>query len=152
MNRVGPLLAAIFGFFLLSSGSALAQQDAPRLTGPDPMPGSVPAPQLAEPETDIGRHMRNYPEQPPVIPHDIDGYQLTLSSNTCLTCHKRQYIEESGAPMVSVTHYQDRDGQMLGDVAPRRYFCTQCHVPQTRARPLVVNGFTDMLDLVREGR
>ena len=26
--------------------------------------------------------------------------------------------------MISVTHFMDRDGQMLADVAPRRYFCT----------------------------
>jgi cytochrome c-type protein NapB len=148
--RATYLLAIACGLAAMAA-TALAQQDAPRLTGPHPMPEAVPAPQLAEPVTDIGRHMRNYPEQPPVIPHDIDGYQLTLSTNTCLTCHKRQYIEESGAPMVSVTHYQDREGQMLGDVAPRRYFCTQCHVPQTSAKALVGNTFTDMLDL-GEGR
>ena len=102
---------------------------------------------LAEPVTDIGRQMRNYPEQPPVIPHDISGYQLTLQTNTCMTCHKRQYVERSGAPMISITHFQDRDGQMLADVAPRRYFCTQCHVQQTDAQPLVENLFVDMLEL-----
>jgi nitrate reductase (cytochrome), electron transfer subunit len=46
--------------------------------------------------------------------------------------------------MISVTHFMDRDGQVLADVTPRRYFCTACHVQQTDARPLVPNSFTDM--------
>ena len=76
--------------------------------------------------------MRNYPEQPPVIPHSIEGYQLTLNTNRCLDCHKREFTEGSGAPMISVTHFMDRDGQVLADVTPRRYFCTACHVPADR--------------------
>ena len=92
--------------------------------------------------------MRNYPEQPPVIPHRIEGYQLSLATNRCLSCHRRQYVEASGAPMISVTHYADRAGQVLADVAPRRYFCTQCHVTQTDAQPMVENTFTDMNDLI----
>jgi cytochrome c-type protein NapB len=28
------------------------------------------------------RRPRNYPEQPPVIPHSIDGYQLTLKGTS----------------------------------------------------------------------
>ena len=35
------------------------------------------APPLDRPIIDDVRRMRNYPEQPPVIPHSIDGYQLT---------------------------------------------------------------------------
>ena len=89
--------------------------------------------------------MRNYPEQPPIIPHSIDGYQLSLKTNRCLDCHRRQYTEGSGAPMISVTHFMDRDNQVLADVTPRRYFCTACHVPQTDAQPLVPNTFEDML-------
>ena len=41
----------------------------------------------------------------------------------------------------------DRDGQMLADVSPRRYFCTACHVPQADAQPLVDNTFKDMSEL-----
>lgn len=135
------------GLASLLAAAAYAATDAPRLTGPAAFTEAPEAPRLAEVQDDTGRRMRNYPEQPPVIPHEIDGYQLTLNTNTCLTCHRRQYIEGSGAPMISVTHFQDRDGQMLADVSPRRYFCTQCHVPQTGARPLVDNRFVDMLDL-----
>ncbi len=117
----------------------------PRLTGAAQPMEPVPAPPLARPITDDKRVMRNYPEQPPVIPHSIDGYQLTLQTNRCLDCHRRQFTEGSGAPMISVTHFMDRDGQVLADVTPRRYFCNACHVPQTDAKPLVPNEFEDML-------
>lgn len=119
----------------------------PRLTGAaDPM-GDVRAPPLDRPVVDDVRRMRNYPEQPPVIPHSIDGYQLTLGTNRCLSCHRREFTEGSGAPMISITHFMDRDGQVLSDVTPRRYFCTACHVQQTDARPLVPNMFRDARDI-----
>ena len=121
------------------------RQIVPRVTGGAQPMGDVPAPPLARPITDDKRMMRNYPEQPPIIPHSIDGYQLTLKTNRCLDCHRRQYTEGSGAPMISVTHFMDRDSQVLADVTPRRYFCTACHVPQTDAQPLVPNTFEDML-------
>ncbi|MDR6819892.1 cytochrome c-type protein NapB [Neorhizobium sp. 2083] len=93
------------------------------------------------------RKMRNYPDQPPIIPHSIEGYQLSVNTNRCMSCHKRELTEGSGAPMISVTHYMNREGQMLADVSPRRYFCTACHVPQADARPLVDNTFKDMSEL-----
>jgi cytochrome c-type protein NapB len=93
--------------------------------------------------TDI-RQVRNYPDQPPVIPHQIDNYQIDLNANKCLTCHSRTAVEVSQAPMVSVTHFMNREGQTLAAVTPRRYFCIQCHVPQTDARPLVGNSFVDV--------
>ena len=143
--RLIVLIAVGFGAI---TAAALAA-DAPRLTGPTPALESPTAPPLARQLSTEGRRaMRNYPEQPPVIPHAIEGYQLSLAANRCLTCHRRQYTEASGAPMISVTHYTDRDGQMLADVSPRRYFCTVCHVPQTDAQPLVENTFIDMNELV----
>ena len=33
----------------------------------------------------------------------------------------------------------DRDRQTLAAVSPRRYFCTQCHVPQLEVEPIVGN-------------
>ena len=117
----------------------------PRLTGPAEPMDSVPAPPVPDARTSDVRPMRSYPEQPPVIPHSIEGYQLTLGTNRCLECHRRQYTSLVGAPMISITHFMDREQQMLADVAPRRYFCTACHVPQTDARPLVDNTYRDML-------
>jgi cytochrome c-type protein NapB len=122
-----------------------APQIVPRVTGAASPMGDVPASPLARPVIDDKRLMRNYPEQPPIIPHSIENYQLTLKTNRCLDCHRRQFTEGSGAPMISVTHFMDRDGQVLADVTPRRYFCTACHVQQTDAQPLVPSTFKDML-------
>jgi nitrate reductase (cytochrome), electron transfer subunit len=133
---------------LLAVTVAALAADAPRLTGPEPFTEETPAPPLPQEEADDLRRQRNYPDQPPVIPHAIRDYQIDLNANRCLTCHSRKFTERSQAPMISVTHYQDRDGNFLAAVAPRRYFCTACHVPQTTAEPLVENRFVDMDELL----
>jgi len=147
------LLGAVLSASIVLLTGAIYAQNAPkivpRVTGNASPMNEVPIPPIARPITDDRRVMRNYPEQPPVIPHSIDNYQLTLRTNRCLDCHRRQYTEASGAPMISVTHFMDRDGQVIADVTPRRYFCTACHVQQTDAAPLVQNTFQDML-LVRD--
>jgi len=96
------------------------------------------------------RSKRNYPMQPPLIPHDIRGYEVNLQVNKCMSCHARRRTEESQAPMISVTHYMDRDGNFLAEISPRRYFCNQCHVNQTAARTVVENEFEDMDELLEE--
>lgn len=87
------------------------------------------------------RSPRNYPEQPPTVPHSIRDYQVDKNFNQCLSCHSRSRSPETGAPMVSVTHFWDRDNQALAAVSPRRYFCLQCHVPQHDVAPIVGNDF-----------
>src|SRR3954471_21808808 len=149
LKRFRTLAGALLGGMLVFACGAIYAQNAPqivpRVTGAASPMDDVPAPPLARPIVDDKRKMRNYPEQPPIIPHSIDGYQLSLKTNRCLDCHRRQYTEGSGAPMISVTHFMDRDSQVLADVTPRRYFCTACHVSQTDAQPLVPNTFEDML-------
>ncbi|TNC48566.1 hypothetical protein FHG66_13545 [Rubellimicrobium rubrum] len=54
------------------------------------------------------------------------------------------------APMVPVTHYMDRSGQVLAEVSPRRFFCTACHVPQYPVDPTVENTFIDTDTLLRQ--
>ncbi|MNW21429.1 Periplasmic nitrate reductase, electron transfer subunit precursor [compost metagenome] len=44
----------------------------------------------------------------------------------------------------------DRNNNVLADVSPRRYFCTQCHVPQADAKPLVGNTFTDVETMLKK--
>jgi len=104
-----------------------------------------PIPKPIKNDVKVGR---NYPMQPPIIPHNIRDYQLDKNVNTCLSCHNRQRVNESQATMVSVTHYMDRDGNFLANVSPRRYFCTQCHVTQVDKKPLVDNDFVDMNQLL----
>jgi nitrate reductase cytochrome c-type subunit len=136
------------------AGAALATLAAEpeRLKGPTPMPEVTAAPPLPAPVEDDRRRARNYPDQPPVIPHSIRDYEISLNVNECLGCHSRQFTEGSQAPMISVTHFQDRDGQTLATVSPRRYNCTACHVPQTMAQPLVDNRFVDVDTLIGRAR
>lgn len=142
----GPAVVAIAALFFTVT-AAIAQMASQKLTGPEPPMEAMPADPLPKWVTDDLRLMRAYPEQPPVIPHSIEGYQLSVNTNRCLSCHKREFTQGSGAPMISVTHYMTREGQMLADVSPRRYFCTACHVPQADTQPLVKNDFVDMSEL-----
>lgn len=84
---------------------------------------------------------RDYVQQPPLIPHKIDGYQITAKYNKCLTCHSWNNYKESGATKISQTHFEDREKNVLANVSARRYFCVQCHVPQAATAPLVENTF-----------
>ncbi len=84
---------------------------------------------------------RDYVQQPPLIPHKIDGYQITAKYNKCLTCHSWNNYKQSGATKISQTHFEDREKNVLANVSARRYFCVQCHVPQATTRPLVENTF-----------
>jgi len=90
---------------------------------------------------DKGPIVRDYLQQPPLIPHKIKGYKINMKFNKCLTCHSWANYKKTGATKVSQTHFSGRDGEAMSNVAPRRYFCNQCHVPQADARPLVQNEF-----------
>ena len=147
---------ALFVIVVAAAGFAAVAQQAPSVTtakalqglrGPTPLEAeSRPAP-LPRTVNDDQRRARSHPAQPPVIPHQIDNYQLDLRFNKCMDCHGRSRVGESQAPMVSVTHFQDRDGNMRQEIAPRRYFCTSCHVPQADVRPPVKNTFQDFYEV-----
>ncbi|HJW03363.1 MAG TPA: nitrate reductase cytochrome c-type subunit [Azospira sp.] len=92
-------------------------------------------------EKDRAPIAREYVQQPPLIPHNIQGYNITKNFNKCMDCHAWNRYKETGATKVSLTHFKTRDGQELSNISPRRYFCVQCHVPQTDAKPLVNNTF-----------
>ncbi len=93
--------------------SALAQDKGVKALREAPVNQSDLAPDLYKQSTPADGFGRSYRQQPPLIPHKIDGY----------------------------THYVDRQGARLDKVAGTRYFCTQCHVPQADAKPLVGNSF-----------
>lgn len=91
---------------------------------------------------DQGRRVtKAYRQQPPLIPHRIDKYETDLKVNECMRCHDWPNNVAENAPKISETHYRDRDGRALDHVYPGRWFCTQCHVPQTDKKPIVVNTF-----------
>lgn len=100
---------------------------------------NAPAPKVAL--TDKAQLARSFAQQPPLIPHPIDGFQLDLKNNQCLGCHSVENYKTYGATRISQTHFVDRSGKTLDQVSSRRYFCNQCHVVQTSATPLVQNTF-----------
>ena len=132
---------------------ALGVASVPAVYAADPAPvklqglrGGTPinqdnAPSGFKQERDHGPADRDFVQQPPLVPHTIQGYQITANYNKCMDCHAWQKTKASGATKVSVTHFRTREGQELDNISPRRYFCTQCHVPQTDAKPLVDNTF-----------
>jgi nitrate reductase (cytochrome), electron transfer subunit len=144
--------AAAVALLLLAAVAGAQAQPAPALA--DAMRGATPLaqepapPPLSSQENKDVRRQRAFAMQPPTIPHKIEGYQLDRNANRCMFCHARTRVEESRAIPVSPTHYMDRDGTVRGDLSPRRYFCTQCHVPQDEVKPLVENRYQDF-DAVR---
>lgn len=149
MKTITKLCTALL-LVLYGAGSLVAADNFATLRGHAPLDSEGAAPPLARPDTSDIKRKRNYPMQPPVIPHNVQGYQVDMRVNKCLSCHARKRAEDAQAPMISVTHYMDRDGNFLADVSPRRYFCFQCHVEQTNAKPLVKNTFRDIDDILAE--
>ena len=102
----------------------------------------------SDPESEGMRYGRDQPalprdfvQQPPLIPHSIEGYTVDKNFNKCLDCHAWNRTKETGATKISVTHFRTRDGVELSNISPLRYFCNQCHVSQSEAKPLVGNTF-----------
>ncbi len=133
--------------------AAAAQPTVPNAPFHDALRGTTPLDEEATPplmapteNSDVIRG-RAYAQQPPTIPHKIDGYQLDRNANRCLACHAGSRAAESGAVPVGISHYTNRENETLGHIAPRRYFCTQCHVPQADTKPLVANTFTEIQDV-----
>ena len=133
------LLCALLTFASL----ALSAQVHDAMRGPATLEQTTVPPPLVNPDNSDIRRMRNFAMQPPVIPHKVEGYQLDKNANRCMMCHARSRTQESQAPMISVTHFMDRDGNFLAELSPRRYFCMQCHVPQANVNALVENRFVD---------
>jgi cytochrome c-type protein NapB len=135
------LLAA--GAILLGAQLASAADEAVKLRG---LRGGTPLeqdnpPTASHQERDHPVAERDFVQMPPLIPHTTAGYQITRNFNKCMDCHAWQKTKTSGATKVSVTHFRTSGGQELDNISPRRYFCTQCHVAQTDAKPLVENTF-----------
>lgn len=120
---------------------AWAEPVVDAMRGATPIMQKTQPPRLANEVNDDVRQPRNFAEQPPVIPHRVNGYQIDKNFNKCLDCHSHAKTEFSQAVPISLTHFVNRDGQRLGQVSTRRYFCLQCHVPQEAAKPLVGNSF-----------
>jgi cytochrome c-type protein NapB len=132
----------------LVSFNALGQHDPLRGAPFAEEPKTAP---IVNAENDDRKRVRSYAMQPPTIPHKTDNYQVDKNANKCMTCHARTRAGETQATPISITHYQDRDGNFLADVSPRRYFCEQCHVVQMDGvEPAVKNRFRDVESIIRK--
>lgn len=137
----------LLGAVVLSSllGVGQAAEPVQSLRGATPIDGPDNAASMTRWERDRAPIARDFVQQPPLIPHVIEGYTINLKVNKCLTCHSWANYQQSKATKISQTHFKDREGNDLTNVSARRYFCNQCHVPQADAKPLVENTFTPVM-------
>lgn len=127
------------------SALAFAQEGAKSIRG---IEVSAPDP-VAETKTYVGGKpgrqtpvTRTFSTQPPVVPHSVEKFdEINLEGNQCLECHSAAMAKKSNAPVIGDSHFIDREGNKHVDATNARYNCTQCHVPQVDAPPLVENVF-----------
>ena len=141
------VVVALLACAAVASAQGPSQVD--RMRGTTPVADETRPPPLGNPENRDVRRERAYSMQPPTIPHKIDNDQVDLNVNACLGCHSRGRAPVTQAVAVSVSHYMDRDGNVLAEISPRRYFCEQCHVAQFDAKPLVENRFEDVDEIIK---
>jgi cytochrome c-type protein NapB len=86
---------------------------------------------------------RTFSTQPPVIPHALENFdEVSLEANQCMECHGATVYQKKNAPKIGDSHFiNPATGQKLADGSMARHNCTQCHVPQVDAKPLVENAF-----------
>lgn len=92
----------------------------------------------------------SYHTLPPQIPHIISEYiPITAENNECMDCHDKpekigRTAHKSGRKIpMPESHYGGFYGKGEKDeVSGARYTCTQCHVPQSDAKPLVENTYS----------
>ncbi len=148
MNKTLVLAVALAA--LANAAAVGAQQgEVVSLRGKAAVDADPQTPEMIKWQPDRDPIARDYVQQPPLIPHSIDGYRIDLKSNKCLTCHSWANYKEARATKVSQTHFQDRDRAVRANIAGTRYFCTQCHVSQKLAKPLVDNTF-EPIEAVRQ--
>ena len=136
------ILAGVLSFsILLVGGNAQDKSVQVKPLRDLPMTDLGTAPDVLKQSVPPGGFGRAYRQQPPLIPHKVEGYQITADNNACMGCHDWPGNTRVNAPKISETHYVDRQGVRLDKVAGTRYFCQQCHVPQADAKPLVNNSF-----------
>ena len=116
--------------------------DLNSLRGAEAVPATLEAPKLMRFINDKENIERTFEEQPPLTPHTNEKYTINLQINKCLECHMKQPgKDEAKSVEMSESHYIGRDGVKLDRPAGGRHFCTQCHVPQIDAEPLIGSNF-----------
>jgi cytochrome c-type protein NapB len=135
-----------FALAIMAAPAATASADQVKsLRGSVAVDEADQAPDIHDPSAGK-RFERAFRQQPPLIPHKIDKYEIDMKVNQCMRCHDWPYNVKENAPKISETHYRNREGTALDVLSRNRWFCTQCHVPQTDALPLVDNSFQPTAD------
>jgi len=140
MNKSLAMGAIAALYFLVFAPQSVAEH-VESLRGAVPLGSESSMPDIKHVQDEREPIRRDYVQQPPLIPHKIEGYKINKKFNKCLTCHSWANYTKYGATKISQTHFADRQNNVHANVAARRYFCTQCHVPQANAKPLVENEF-----------
>ena len=148
MNRIKMTATMLISILIMSAGVLVHAQEVQSLRGANSLDEDSRTPDIMNYQKDREPIERDYVQQPPLIPHKIKGYKINVKFNKCLTCHSWANYRKARATKVSQTHFSDRQNNVLANIAPRRYFCTQCHVPQVNSKPLVENTF-EPLEAVR---
>lgn len=143
LKTSGVILGILLSLAVINSWAGVNS-----LRGEEGLTSTAAAPDIKLLPPDSPPIKRNFFQQPPLIPHRIREYKITINNNKCMSCHSWKNHKRARATKISTTHFDDRDGNAHSKLAARRYFCTQCHVPQTDAKPLVDNEFksVDALD------
>lgn len=85
---------------------------------------------------------RTFTEQPPLVPHSVQGYDISAAENACWECHNSDEFKGKKMPMVGKSHLiQSADAKAEPRLNMLRWQCDSCHVPQVAAKPLVGNDF-----------
>ncbi len=141
MNKSLFYSISVTALALLGSPLSFADGEVESLRGAISIDASSVEPTVKQWQYEQKSFARTFAQDPPLIPHDIDGFEITRQANTCLACHSKANSQNVGAPMAGATHFENRDGEVLEIVSERRYFCNQCHVRQVEAEPLVQNAY-----------
>ena len=140
----GTVLACLSLALSASTAASAAEDYKPvRLTSLRGVEIEAPSPAgvSARNEPDGAPLPRDFVQQPPLIPHSTETYIVSKEFNKCMDCHAWSRAREMRATKISITHFKSREGAEMSSVSPNRYFCNQCHVSQTNAKPLVGNDF-----------
>jgi len=139
------ILSMTIGMALVLSGvmslSTAGAEEISSLRGSLALSEAKSPPPVYKLKLDLEKFERNFKTQPPLIPHKVAKYRINLKTNRCINCHGKAKYKEEEAPMIGKSHYMGADGKEMAKIDMSRYFCSQCHVPQVDAKPLVSNTF-----------
>lgn len=143
MKRIffSTTLAVALAIGLAIPASTVGADEISSLRGGLALPEAKSPPPVYKQKIKEDMFKRTFKTQPPLVPHKVDKYKINLKTNKCVNCHGKADYKEEEAPMIGKSHYMGDDGKEMEQIHMSRYFCTQCHVPQADAKPLVANTF-----------